>query len=123
MNEVAPQLASWLHSSWQSVAVNGLASSSDSKSSDSKEMYQPWHVPPETMVGASSTVMPSAAEASAAEPRLEESDVTNAAGLAEAGTAMVAVMITLPGATLIVTSDLSKFKSVAMLCCKLEVSE
>ena len=118
MNEVAPQLASWLHSSWQSVAVNGLASSSDSK-----EMYQPWHVPPETMVGASSTVMPSAAEASAAEPRLEESDVTNAVGLAEAGTAMVAVMITLPGATLIVTSDLSKFKSVAMLCCKLEVSE
>ena len=117
MNEVAPQLASWLHSSWQSVAVNGLASSSDSK-----EMYQPWHVPPETMVGASSTVMPSAAEASAAEPRLEESDVTNAAGLAEAGTAMVAVMITLPGATLIVTSDVSTPAAAAIFCCRLDLT-
>ena len=86
-------------------------------------MYQPWHLPPDTTVGASSTVMPSAAEAAAAVPRLEESDVVNAAGLVLAGTAMVAVMITLPVATLIVTSDLSMFKTVAMLCCKLEVSE
>ena len=86
-------------------------------------MYQPWHLPPETMVGASSTVRPSAAEASAAVPRLVPRSIINDAGLLEAGTAMVAVMTTLPGATLIVTSDVSKPDTAAMLCCKLEVSE
>ena len=86
-------------------------------------MYQPWHFPPETTVGSDSTVMPSAVEAAAAVPRLEESEVCNAAAVVDAGIESMAVMITLPAVTLIVTSDLSKPVTVAMLCCKLEVSE
>ena len=74
-------------------------------------------------VGSDSTVIPSAAEAAAAVPRLEESEVFSAAALMEAGTAMVAVMITLAAATPIVTSDLSTPAAVAILFCKLEVSE
>ena len=74
-------------------------------------------------VGSDSTVIPSAAEAAAAVPRLEESEVFSAVALMEAGTAMVAVMITLAAATPIVTSDLSMPAAVAILFCKLEVSE
>ena len=44
--------------------------------------------------GVAWTVMPRAAEAVAAEARLEESDVCTAAAVVEAGTAMVAVMMT-----------------------------
>ena len=74
------------------------------------------------MVGSDSTVIPSAAEAAAAVPRLEESEACSAAAVMEAGTVMVAVMITLAAATLIVTNDMSTPAAVAMPCCKLEVS-
>ena len=74
------------------------------------------------MVGASSTVMPSAAEASAAVPRVEESEARTASAVMEAGTPMVAVMITLAAATSMVTSDVSTPAAIATLCCKLEVS-
>ena len=76
------------------------------------------------MVGTDSTVTPSAAEAAAAVPKLEESEFTiRVAAVLEAGTAMVAVMITLAAATRIVTSDLSTLAAVATACCRLEVSE
>ena len=75
------------------------------------------------MVGSTSTVIPSAAEAVAVVPRLEESDFFTAAAVMDAGTVMVAVMITLAAATLIVTNDLSTPAAVAIFCCKLEVSE
>ena len=58
------------------------------------------------MVGASSTVMPSAVEAASAVPRLEESEVFISSAVVEAGTPIVAVMITLAAVTRIVTSDL-----------------
>ena len=58
----------------------------------------------EVTVGSDSTVMPSAAEAAAAVPRLEESDVCTSAAL-EAGTMIVAVMITLPAATVMTTNE------------------
>eukprot|EP00964_Phaeocystis_antarctica_P056075 scaffold33051_cov69-Phaeocystis_antarctica.AAC.2 len=73
------------------------------------------------MVGATSTVTPSAAVAAAAVPRVEASDACTAAAVVEAGTAMVAVMITLAAATLTVTSDVSTPAAVATFCCKLEV--
>ena len=60
-----------------------------------------------TMVGVDTTVTPSAAEAVAAVPRLEESVVCMAAGVVEAGTAMVAVMSTLAAATVTVTAEAS----------------
>ena len=75
------------------------------------------------MVESDSTVIPSAAEALSAVPRVEESEVCTAAAVMEAGTVMVAVMITLAAATLIVTNDLSTPAAVAIFCCKLEVSE
>ena len=74
------------------------------------------------IAGSDSTVIPSAAEATAAVPRLEESEVCTAAAVVEAGIVMVAVMITLAAATLTMTWDLSTPAEVAMLCCKLEVS-
>ena len=52
------------------------------------------------MLGSDSTVMPSAAEAAAAVPRVAASEVCTASAVVEAGTAMVAVMITLAAATL-----------------------
>eukprot|EP00964_Phaeocystis_antarctica_P031862 scaffold18018_cov42-Phaeocystis_antarctica.AAC.1 len=79
--------------------------------------------PASATVGADSIVTPSAAEASAAVPRVEESEVCTAAAVVEAGTAMVAVMITLAAATAMVTSDSSTPAAVAMPCRKLEVSE
>jgi len=74
------------------------------------------------MVGTSSTVTPSTAEAAPAVPRLEESEVCISSAVMEAGMAMVAVMRTLAAATLIVTSDLSTPAALATLCCKLEMS-
>ena len=76
-----------------------------------------------TVVGADSTVIPSNLEAAAAVPRLEESVPCTATAVVPAGTAMVAVMITLAAATRIVTSDLSTPAAVASFSCKLEVSE
>ena len=73
-------------------------------------------------VGASSTVMPSAAEASAAVPSVEESEACTASGAMEAGTAMVAIMRTLAAVTRIVTSDLSTPAALATFCCKLDLS-
>eukprot|EP00964_Phaeocystis_antarctica_P030697 scaffold17359_cov57-Phaeocystis_antarctica.AAC.4 len=67
--------------------------------------------------------MPSAAEAAAAVPRVELSEVCTAAAVVEAGTAMVAVMSTLPAVTTMVTSDSSTPAAAAMRCRKLEVSE
>ena len=75
------------------------------------------------IAGSDSTVMSSAADAAAAVPRVENSEVCTAAAVVEAGTAIVAVMITLAAAKLIVTWDLSTPAAVAMFCCKLEVSE
>ena len=74
------------------------------------------------MVGTSSTVTPSAVEASAAVPKLEESEVCTASAVVEAGTAMVAVMRTLAAATRIVTSDWSTPAALATFCCKLDLS-
>ena len=74
-------------------------------------------------VGTDSTVTPSAVEAAAAVARLEESAFCSVVAFVEAGTEMVAVMITLAAATLIVTSDLSTPAAVATACCRLEVSE
>eukprot|EP00964_Phaeocystis_antarctica_P022436 scaffold12455_cov62-Phaeocystis_antarctica.AAC.3 len=74
-------------------------------------------------VGTDSTVMPSTAEAASAVASLEESEVCTAVAVVEAGTAMLAVIITLAAATLIVTNDLSTPAAAATLCCKLEVSE
>ena len=73
-------------------------------------------------VGTDSTAMPRAAEAEAAVPRVEESDSSTMVAAEEAGTAMLAVMITLAADTLIVTSDASTPAAVAMFCCKVEVS-
>ena len=75
------------------------------------------------IVGTASTVISSAIEASAAVPRVEESEVCTAAAVVEAGTAMVAVMSTLPAVMAILTSDLSTPAAVAKPCCKREVSE
>ena len=75
------------------------------------------------MAGADSIVIPSASEAAAAVPRVEASEVCTASAVVEAGTAMVAVMITLAAATSMVTSDLSTPAAVAILACRSEVSE
>ena len=75
------------------------------------------------IVGTSSTVRPSASEASAAVPRASESFSCTERTVLEAGTAMVAVMITLAAATWIVTWDASRPATAAMSSCKLEVSE
>ena len=73
------------------------------------------------MLGALSTSTPSAAEAAVAVPRVEESEVCTAATVVEAGTAMVAVMITLPAATRIETSDGETPATAATRRCRLEV--
>ena len=76
-------------------------------------------------VGAASTVTPSAVEAAAAVPRVEAREACTVVTVTamEGGMSMVAVMITLPGATLIVTREASTPAAVAMPCCKLEVFE
>ena len=71
------------------------------------------------MVGSDSTVIPSAAEAEVALPRVEESDSCTATAVVAAGTAMEAVMRTLAAVTRIVTIDLSTPAAVATPCCKL----
>ena len=63
-----------------------------------------------TRVGSSSTlksVMPSAAVAEAAVPRLEESVLCTAAAVVEAGTAMLAMMSTLAAVMVIETDEAS----------------
>ena len=74
------------------------------------------------MLGSDSTVMPSAAEAAAAVPRVEVSEVCTAAGVVEAGTTMVAVMSTLAAVTLMVTSEASTPAASAIFCRRLVVS-
>ena len=75
------------------------------------------------ILGSDSTVMPSAAVASLVVPRLEASEVCTAAGEVEAGTAMLAVMITEAAATLMVTSEASSTPAaVAMFCRRFVVS-
>ena len=64
------------------------------------------------MVGSASTEISSAADAAAAVPRLEESLVCTAS-VDEAGTLIVAVMITLPAATLMDTDERSTPATVA----------
>ena len=63
-------------------------------------------------------VMPRAAEAAAGELRVEESEAITVVAAAEAGTAILAVMITLAAVTLIVTSDGWTPAALAMFCCK-----
>ena len=70
------------------------------------------------MEGYVTILMPSALEASAGSPRLEESISCTVVAVVEAGTAMVAVMITLPAATSTVTSDLSTPAALAKFCFK-----
>ena len=74
------------------------------------------------IVGTASTATPSAVEAAAAVPRVEASEACTVTAAEEAGTAMLAVMITLAAATLIVTSEASTPAAVAMFCRKDEVS-
>ena len=75
-----------------------------------------------TVMVMASTVMPSAALATAAVPRLEETVLCTAATVVVAGTAMVAVMITEAAVTLMVTSDASTPAAVAIFCRRPEVS-
>ena len=78
------------------------------------------------MVGTSSIVMPSAVEAAEAVPRVEAREACTAEAVVEAGTAMVAVMITLPAvmamSTGMLTGDVSTPAAAAILCCKLDFS-
>jgi len=69
------------------------------------------------------TVMFRTLEAASAVPRADESEVCTSSAVMEAGTAMVAVMITLAAATLILTNDSLTPAAAATLCCKPEVSE
>ena len=63
------------------------------------------------------------AVAAAAVARLDSSDDTTPEAFIEAGTLMVAVMITLAAATLTVTSDSSATPAAAAIfCCKWDVS-
>ena len=68
-------------------------------------------------VGTASTVTPSAVEAAAAVPRVEASEACTVMAAEEAGTAILAVMITLAAATLIVSNDLSTPAAAAIFCC------
>ena len=75
------------------------------------------------MRGISKIKISSRLDAASAEGRLLEMSICTESAVVAAGTAIVAVMITLAAATLIVTSDLSTPAAVAIFCCKLEVSE
>ena len=70
------------------------------------------------MVGVLSTMMPSAAEAARAVPRLEESAPCTTDAVVEAGTATVAVMSTLAAATRMETNHTSMPAASAMTRCK-----
>ena len=74
------------------------------------------------ILGSNSTAMPSTEEAASAVLRVEVSEFCTTMAEVEAGTAMVAVMITLPGATLIVTSDVSTPAAAAIFCCRLDLT-
>ena len=69
-------------------------------------------------------VTPSTAEAEAAVPRRDESEVCTAAAVVEAGTAMVAVISTLPAATVtaMVTAEASTPAAEAIDPCREAVS-
>ena len=71
----------------------------------------------------SMTVISSCMDAASAEGRLIKMKFCTETAVLTAGTAMVAVMITLAAATLIVTNDLSTPAAVAIFCCRLEMSE
>ena len=75
------------------------------------------------MLGTDSTVMPSTAEAAARSLRAISSELCTASAVVEAGTPMVAVMMTLAAARLIVTSDASTPALAAILPRRAEVSE
>ena len=72
-------------------------------------------------VGALATATPSSAEAVAAVPRRAASEARTAEAVVEAGTATVAVMITLPAATRIETSDGETPATAATQRCRLDV--
>ena len=74
------------------------------------------------IVGTASTVTPSASEAAAAEPKVEESEACTAAAVVEAGTAMVAVMSTLPAVRAMLTSDGSTPAALAIFFFKPDLS-
>ena len=74
------------------------------------------------MVGTPSIVMPSALEAASAVLRVEESEAFTAAAVVEAGTAMVAVMITLAAVMAMITGNLSSPAAAPIFCCKLNLS-
>ena len=74
-------------------------------------------------VGADSTVIPSAVDAAAAVPRREVSVVCTASAVIEAGTLIVAVMITLAAATLMDTDEASTPALTAIEVWRAEVSE
>ena len=67
------------------------------------------------MEGVSTIVMPSAMEAVAVVPRVEAREVCIAAAVVDSGTAIVAEIITLPGAMAMVTSAVSTPAAVATL--------
>jgi hypothetical protein len=75
------------------------------------------------MLGFDCTLILSAAEAAAAVPRVEESEVCTAAGVVEAGTTIVAVMITLAAATRMDTEAASTPALAAIKFRRAEVSE
>ena len=74
-------------------------------------------------VGIDNTVTLRTVEAAAAVPRLEESVVCTAAGVVEAGTAMLAVMSTLAAATVTVTAEALTPTTAAIELCSEVVSE
>ena len=73
-------------------------------------------------VGALSTVMPRFCVAAVAVPNFWWSVIFTLAGDTVAGTAMVAVMMTLADSTVMVTAEGSTPAAVAKVCCKSEVS-
>ena len=76
-----------------------------------------------TMVGSDSTVIPSAVDADAAVPRREVSVACNASAVVEAGTLIVAVMMTLAAATMMDTDERSTPALTAIEVWRAEVSE
>ena len=74
------------------------------------------------IVGTPSTEIPSALEAASAVRRVEESEAFTAAAVVEAGTAMVAVMITLAAVMAMITGNLSSPAAAPIFCCKLNLS-
>ena len=71
--------------------------------------------------GALTTSTPSSAEAAATVPRRAASEARTTEAVADGGTPMVAVMITLPAATRIETSDGETPATAATRRCRLEV--